>query len=90
VFGISLELGDWDLVFGTASNGVLPREIVNGSFGGASRFQNSPFQPVNFSWAKPFSSASARPEVCEPNWRMADVAENLLVSHRKRSILARR
>src|ERR1051326_295058 len=59
----------WKPAPGVNSNGVWSREIVNGSLGGANRFQKSPFQPVNLSWAKPPSSASARPEVRDPKCR---------------------
>lgn len=34
---------------GSNNMGVLSREIVNGSFGGASYFQKSPFQPGSWS-----------------------------------------
>ncbi len=51
---------------GSETTGVRSREIVNGSDG--SRRQKSPFQPVSFSCAMRFSSASSRPEVCEASW----------------------
>ena len=60
----------WSFSPGSNSAGVRSREIVNGSSGGSSRFQKSPFHPESCSCGKPSSSASSRPEVCEPSWRM--------------------
>ena len=57
----------WISVPGSNRTGVLSRAIVNGSAGGSSAFQKSPFQPVRSACGSRSCSASASPEVCEPS-----------------------
>src|SRR5258708_27316665 len=68
----------WNFSPGSKGVGVMSRAMVNGSRGGFRRFQKSPCHPVSCSCGRSWSSASARPEVCEPSCRrvMRDLRES--------------